>query len=164
MIYRYPPGAIYRDYLRGGIGVTLFLLPVAVFELPEVSIYICLIFSILFIFHLGQTVVRQRTCIDMDDQVIRNRGNATGFAWRDLNTFVLRYFSVRRDREAGWLEIRLGSERQRLRLDSRIEGFNEIAERAARAAADNQLRLDSATISNLKALGIQPAEAGVQRD
>ncbi len=164
MTYRYPPSAIYRDYLGGVIGVALFLAPVAVFELPEVTMYICLIFSILFIFHLGQTVARHRTCIDMDDRVIRNHGNAKGFAWRDLNSLALRYFSVRRDREAGWLELQLGSARQSLRFDSRIEGFSEIAQQAARAAADNQLALDSATISNLKALGIQPAEADVPRD
>lgn len=163
MSYRYPASTIVRDYLLGGVGLALFLLPLLAFDLPDVTAYICSLVSVLFIFHLGQTVIRHRTCIEMDDRVIRNRGNQRSVAWSEMTTVALKYFSVRRDRDAGWLELRLGSEKQSIHLDSRIEGFNAIAEQAARVADQNRLALDNATVSNFDALGIQPTTRSTPR-
>lgn len=164
MSYRYPASTIFRDYVRGGIGVSLFFVPVVAFDLPRVTIYVCIAIGMLFVFHLRQTVVRHRMRIDMDDRKIRNRGDGLCFAWNDLNRVALRYFSVRRDRDAGWLELRLSSGNRSLCLDSRIEGFERIAAQAARAAAENGLALDSATLSNLDAFGIQHSKSTEQRD
>ncbi len=54
------------------------------------------------------------------------------------------------------MELKLVSDAHSVRLDSRLEGFSEIAASAARAAGDNGLELDSATLANLAALGIDP--------
>lgn len=164
MSFRYPAGAIFRDYVRGGIGASVFLIPVAVLDLPAISLYVCIAMGTLFVFYLAQTVVRHRTRIDMDDRMIRNRSDAQSFAWSELSTVALRYFSVRRDRDAGWLELKLSSGGRSLSLDSRIEGFERIAAQAARAAAENGLSLDSATLSNLDALGIHPPEFTERHD
>lgn len=164
MSYRYPASTIFWDYVRGATGVSVFLVPVVAFDLPRVTIYVCIAIGTLFVFYLRQIVVRHRTRIDMDDRMIRNRGDALCFAWSDLSRVALRYFSVRRDRDAGWLELRLSSGKRSLRLDSRIEGFERIAAQAARAAADNGLPLDSATLSNFDALGIRHPESTEQRD
>ena len=42
-------------------------------------------------------------------------------------------------------------------LDSRLDGFAAVVERAARAAAARHLELNVATTANLAALGIRPA-------
>jgi hypothetical protein len=96
--------------------------------------------------------------------MIRNRGGELCFAWDELSRVALRYFSLRRDRDAGWLELRISSGNRSLCLDSRIEGFERIAAQAARAAAENGLPLDGATLSNLDALGIQHSKCTQQRD
>jgi hypothetical protein len=164
MSYRYPAGTIFRDYVRAATGVSLFFVPVMAFDLPRVTIYLCIAIGTLFVFYLRQTVIRHRTRIDMDDRMIRNRASELCFAWDELSRVALRYFSLRRDRDAGWLELRISSGNRSLCLDSRIEGFERIAAQAARAAAENGLPLDGATLSNLDALGIQHSKCTQQRD
>lgn len=164
MSYRYPAGTIFRDYVRAATGVSLFFAPAVAFDLPRVTIYVCLAIGTLFAFYLRQTVIRHRMRIDMDDRMIRNRGDELCFAWNELSRVVLRYFSVRRERDGGWLELRISSGNRSLCLDSRIEGFERIAAQAARAAAENGLPLDGATLSNFNALGIQHSKSTQQRD
>ena len=74
--------------------------------------------------------------------------------WQDLCMVRLRYFSTRRNQEAGWMELTLKARKKTLKLDSTIKGFRDIAERAAWAARDRRLALSPATVSNLGALGI----------
>jgi hypothetical protein len=66
---------------------------------------------------------------------------------------------MRRDGSAGWLHLALRAGRQRLRLDSRIDGFAAIATRAAEAARRRRLVLNTATANNLASLGIAAAPA-----
>jgi len=51
-----------------------------------------------------------------------------------------------------------------LRIDSRIEGFTELVEAAAKAAEMRGLSLNPATAINLQALGVKlpAAETGLQ--
>ena len=70
---------------------------------------------------------------------------------------TLRYFATRRDNAKGWMELRLRGAGRRLLLDSRIDGFADIAARSARVAAHKQLPITPATAQNFAALGIQMA-------
>ncbi len=47
----------------------------------------------------------------------------------------LAYYSTRRDRRDGWMQLELRAGASTIRLDSRIDGFAELVERAALAAA-----------------------------
>ena len=66
----------------------------------------------------------------------------------------LAYYSTRRDRRDGWMQLELRAGSSRIRLDSRIDGFAELVGRAARAAAARGIELSPATAANLQALGI----------
>ena len=44
----------------------------------------------------------------------------------------LAYYSTRRDRKSGWMQLELGAGGARVRLDSRIAGFDRLVRRAAR--------------------------------
>lgn len=55
------------------------------------------------------------------------------------------------------LELRAG--RSTIRLDSRIDGFVRVVERATRAAEARGLPLSAATVANLEALGVSPPAA-----
>ncbi|MDX1515061.1 MAG: hypothetical protein R3174_15095 [Gammaproteobacteria bacterium] len=163
MRYRYPKTAMVGDYFRGGIGTSSFVLPMLIFELPPASVYICLALASLFGVHLLQTVGRHRTRIEMNEHEIHNAGNSSRLAWNDLSRVALRYFTVRRDGESGWMELELTSGRRSIRLDSRIEGFEHIAAQAARAAAENGLEMDRATLDNFDALGVRLTACGGTR-
>jgi hypothetical protein len=68
----------------------------------------------------------------------------------------LAYYSTRRDRREGWMQLDLRSGWSRLMIDSRIEGFTELVMASAKAAERRGLALDAATSVNLEALGIKP--------
>jgi hypothetical protein len=66
----------------------------------------------------------------------------------------LAYYSTRRDRRDGWMQLELRAGASTIRFDSRIDGFNQLVERAALAAAARGVELSAATAGNLEALGI----------
>jgi hypothetical protein len=67
---------------------------------------------------------------------------------------TLAYYSTRRDRREGWMQLELRSGWTKVRLDSRIEGFAELVDKSARAATSRGLTFNAATLANLAALGI----------
>ena len=74
--------------------------------------------------------------------------------WAELTRCTLGYYSTRRNREGGWMQLTLACGGRRLRIDSQIEGFETILRRVARAAAERGIALDRTTVENLRALGI----------
>jgi len=81
---------------------------------------------------------------------------------------TLAYYSTRRDRRDGWMQLELRSGWTRVHLDSRIEGFTELVDEAARAARCRGLTLNAATLANLSALGVslhtEPSPRGAAGD
>jgi len=78
--------------------------------------------------------------------------------WSRLDRMKLSYFSTKRDRSGGWMQLTVGSAGSRLvRVDSALEGFYDIVERAAQAAETNGLELSVATRANLRSMGISVA-------
>jgi hypothetical protein len=74
--------------------------------------------------------------------------------WERIADVKVRYFSTRRDRERGWMQLAVRSGHGRITVDSTLEGFAEIAGHAARAAVANGVVLGGATLDNLAALGL----------
>ena len=66
---------------------------------------------------------------------------------------TLVYYSTRRDRRDGWMQLELRSGWKKVCLDSRIEGFADLVSRSASAAKVRGLTLNAATSANLAALG-----------
>jgi hypothetical protein len=50
------------------------------------------------------------------------------------------------------MQLKLGDGQRTIRIDSDLEGFAQVAERAAHAASRLDLALDPATLNNLLAL------------
>jgi hypothetical protein len=83
-------------------------------------------------------------------------------AWTELTSFRLRYFALRKDRRLGWMELTLKGNGANLSIESQIDGFATIVERAAQAAGE--LDVDEATLVNLAALGLaMPKKPGRNR-
>ena len=78
--------------------------------------------------------------------------------WEQLDRMTLSYYSTKRDRSGGWMQLALRSAGARpVKVDSSLDGFYDIVERAAKAAEVRNLELSVATRVNLRSMGITVA-------
>jgi hypothetical protein len=156
--FAYPRLVLLADYARASTGL---LFAAAIVFLPlhwALAITFAIIAALLFAFGL-RTYLRQLSRIEISDTGIAVAGPLPRRVdWAELAGFRLRYFSMRRDRKRGWMELTLRGRTGTLSIESQIDGFGEIVERAARAAA--RLELDEASLVNLAALGIARPKPG----
>jgi hypothetical protein len=156
--HRYPADVLIGDYLRAGAGLLLVGAPLMLIPL---NIYVEGMLgglAALFGTFGGLTALRHLRRIELGEEGIAARGPfPVQLTWEALEGVTLRYFATRRDGSRGWMELRLRGAGRRLLLDSRIDGFNDIAQRTARAAARRHLPLTPATAANFAALGIPMA-------
>lgn len=150
--HRYPADTIWADYARGGAGLALTLGPLLVLTPHWLVSAGLAAAALLFAVFLSRTALRQLTVVELDERGVAARGS--GVEWAALQGLRLTYYSTRRDRRNGWMQMTLKGPGRALRLESTLTGFDEIAEHAAAAAAAKGLRLDDATVDNLLALGI----------
>jgi|HigsolmetaAR203D_1030402.scaffolds.fasta_scaffold00246_41 hypothetical protein len=153
--YRYPGESLAMDYARGIAGLVLTGAPLAALD-PHWAVSLllagaCATFGVFVL----RTAQRHLTVFEVGDQGIVARGPLGGaIAWPELSDLTLRYYSTRRDRGRGWMQMTLRGSGRKLTLESSLSGFDDIAERAAAAARRNGLTLRETTLSNLVALGI----------
>jgi hypothetical protein len=155
--YRYPWQALAWDYAGAATGLAVSLGPLALVELAAPVAWVLGAVATLFLVYFARTVCRQLTQIELDETGIRVRGGAfdlraAEIRWADLRLLRLDYYSTRADREGGWMQLKLGDAQHTIRIDSDLDGFVLIADRAARAATQRDLALDAATMNNLHAL------------
>jgi hypothetical protein len=153
--HAYPNSAMVSDYLRAAAG---FVPAAAIFAMPAAGAAttgVAAGFAALFLLFGMRTALRHATHIVADGHGIAAAGPlAATIPWAGLDRMKLAYYSTRRDRRDGWMQMELRAGGSRLRFDSRIDGFEALAARAAHAAVARGLELDVATIANLEALGI----------
>jgi len=152
------------DYLRAAAGLVPTGLVFATEPVGTVAATVLGSFAAVFgIFGL-QTVLRHGTRIEMSDIELRALGaRPCTISWADLDRMKLTYYSTRRDRRSGWMQLDLGGGGARVRLDSRIAGFDRLVLRACEVAVSRGVALNEATLTNLEALGIKLPEPGAWR-
>ena len=120
-------------------------------------------FAAIFALFGLRTAWRHGTSLEMTGTELRARGSwRSTIEWAKLDRMRLAYYSVRRDRRSGWMQLDLGAGGARLRLDSRIDGFDQVVRHAAIVAAARGLELNEATAANLQALGIRLPDSGAE--
>jgi hypothetical protein len=158
-VHTYPTAAMSGDYLRAAGGALpclaiLLAVPLAPPVMAAVSG-----FAVLFSVFGIRTALRHRSRIEMTETALSASGPlGANISWTALDGMKLAYYSARRDKSDGWMQLVLRAGRARLSLDSRIEGFPLLVAQAARAAAARHLALSHTTLANLEALGIATAE------
>lgn len=165
--HRYPWPALRGDYLRAGAGLALTGLPLATRPDSDIAITILAVLVALFAAFALRTVLKHASRYEGDGEALRRTillpaGAPLAIlglgprrvAWDELAELRLRFFSTRRDRTEGWMQLTLKSPGGRLSIESSIEGFDGIARRAAQAAARNGIALSDASAGNFAALGI----------
>jgi hypothetical protein len=160
----YPSSAMVGDYLRAAAGLVPTGVLFATVPIGTVAATVLGTFAAVFgVFGL-RTVLRHGTSIEMTDDGLRTHGvsNRT-IRWAELDRIKLAYYSTRRDRRAGWMQLELVASGTKVSLDSRIAGFDQVVRRAADAAAIRGIELNEATVANLESLGIRPGALEWQR-
>ena len=153
---RYPFGAIAADYARGLAGLALTGGPLWLMRPSGVLSWVLAACMLLFLVYFARAVVRHLTRIELNEAGITARGPFGGAVpWDELRSMKLSYYTTRSDRTGGWMQLDLGTRERSISLDSRLEGFPEIAAAAAMHAQRLGHPLDETTLSNLKALGVR---------
>ena len=157
---RYPRQTLWADYIRAAAGIVLCGGPLVALNVNRWMALVLGAGFVLFLLFLARTALRQRTRFVLADDTLCADGPAgTLVEWRRLDRLKLSYFSTKRDRTDGWMQLSVGSVGGRtIKIDSALEGFYDIVERAAGAAEANKIELGAATRANLKSMGIAVAE------
>jgi len=160
----YPAAAMVGDYLRAAAGLVPTGVVFATEPVGTVAATVLGGFAAVFgIFGL-RTVLRHGTILEMTDTELRTHGAwRARISWAKLDRMKLTYYSTRRDRRSGWLQLELRAGGSTVRLDSRIVGFDQLVRRAAEVAMARGVALNEATLDNLQALGIRLPELGALR-
>ncbi len=158
--YRYPPRELAGDYARGGVGLAVTAGPLLFLPTNPIIMWILAGFAALFMVFAARTAIRHMTVIRIDDAGIAAVGPiGASVRWDDLRRVALSYYSTRRDRTRGWMQLSVRGKGRAVRLDSSIEGFRDIAAQAVHHAELKRIELSPATVVNLNALGIATATA-----
>jgi hypothetical protein len=154
-VHRYPLPTLMGDYIRAGLGVLATVAMSMFLDLGAAGVITLLIIGGVSLFFLLRTVDRNRTVISLDDDAISLTGfRGAKLAWSDLARMTLAYYTVKRDKSDGWMEITLKDAKATIKLDSRLENFGAIVIKAAKVARARRIPLNQITLSNLKALNI----------
>ncbi len=161
--YTYSSGAMFGDYLRAAVGLAPVTVIFATVSLGPVPAVILGGFAAIFGAFGIRTALRHGTILEVSENGLRAVGlRQATIPWAALDRMKLAYYSTRRDRKAGWMQLQLGAGPARLTLDSRLDGFEQLVRHAAIAAAACGLELSDATAANLQALNIRVPEGAVR--
>jgi hypothetical protein len=149
-------GAVAADYARGLGGIALTGGPLLLMTPSGALAWVLAACMALFLVYFVRAVVRHLTRIELTGTGIAARGPFGGAVpWDELRSMRLSYYTTRSDRTGGWMQLDLSTGEGSVSVDSRLDGFAEIAEVAAREAQRHRCRLDETTVLNLKALGVR---------
>jgi hypothetical protein len=153
---RYPRQTLWADYFRAGAGVLLCGVPLVALDVNRWLAVILGAGFLLFGTFLVRTLLRQRTRYILGPDTLCADGPTGSLVeWDRLDRLKLSYYSTKRDRSGGWMQLSVGSAGGKLvKVDSSLDGFYDVVERAARAAEEAGLQLSASTRANLLSMGI----------
>ena len=152
---KYRRGAILGDYVRAGIGALLTGVPMLFVAGSPATLIVLGILTALFALFGFRTLIRHLTVVKLSPEGIRVHGGLGGaIAWQELDQLKLGYYTTRRDRQGGWMQLALRGGGKRLRFDSSLEGFDRLVRQSVKAAAANNVSLSDATLANLGSMDI----------
>jgi hypothetical protein len=151
----YSSESLMGDYGRAALGFGLVTIPLVTVELGSWVMVILLALAALFLVFGARTARRQLSPIELDENGITATGLfPTRLDWSALERVKLGYYATKRDKSSGWMQLVLKGAGRHVTVDSRIEGFEEIARAAAQAARDRRIEITPTTATNFGALGI----------
>lgn len=161
-VFRYNTKALWGDYLRAGLGITVTLAPLLFLPANPAIVVILGGLTALFVVFGIATYLRHRSVIFLEDDHVGVTGLIRrSFAWSTVGRVTLNYYTTRRDGSDGRMELRIGERKKSfpfffkdIVVESTLEGFETIAAAAFAAVQRHSLRLNSASVVNFRALGL----------
>ncbi|HEX5080376.1 MAG TPA: hypothetical protein VFV80_14580 [Geminicoccaceae bacterium] len=171
--HHYPISSLSSDYLRVAVGLALTLGPLLLLDLARPVAWLLAVLAALFAWFGLRTGVRQLSLVELSPEGIAIRGPfGRSLAWDELARVRLAYYTPRgwssarrRDRggepgerdpgRRGWLQLTVqGTHGRPIRVESTLEGFEQVLRRTMATVSQKQLGLDPTTAANLAALGL----------
>jgi hypothetical protein len=164
-VYRWPHSAIIADYWRSGGGFAASVVFLLLMPPLSLAFVFFVALAVVFGLYLSQTVLRAHTGLALVPEGLAITGLLGDrlIRWDTLGQFALRYYTLRRDRETGWMDLKLASADAKITLDDRVDGFRPILERAWEAARARDIGISSSTYANLTAAGLLPKSPPTSR-
>jgi len=163
--HHYARQSVYGDYARTGVGLLLTLGPLAATGVTGVGAYVLSGLAAVFVLFGARTILRQHAEVTIDAEGVSTTGiRRATVRWGALRRVKLSYFSTRRDRQGGWMQLMLRGDTGLIRVDSQLEGFEVLLARAAEAVNAQGLRVADTTAANFAAYGLTVPIAGLLGD
>ena len=166
--HTYPWEALRGDYIRGALGTAVGAGGAVAAGWGVVGWGFAGL-GALFVFFIARTAIRQQTSYQLTEQGLQRSnttilfggpaGRKAELRWDDLKAIKLRYYSTKRDKSDGWMQLTLSAEGRRFGIESTIDGFDDIVAATARAIARNGLTVSDSTLANFAALGVSLSAA-----
>lgn len=154
---RYPPDVLKADGLRAifGLAVMLGLLGLAGMQAHPLVALPLLAGAGLFLWLGLRTLWRGGARFGLTDEGLRLQD---GFftilvPWDRITGVRLRYYSTKKDRSGGWMQLTLRVGRRGYSIESQLTGFDTIAARVAAMVVERGLPVDAVTKENFLSLG-----------
>jgi hypothetical protein len=117
-----------------------------------------------FVLYGLRTLGRQYSKIVIDDIGFSVTGlRRREVAWADLVRVRLSFFPTRKRKGEGIMELSVSSREHRIKIDSGLEDFLEVAARVYREATTRGVPLPNRTIGNFQTLAVTEAGSGASR-
>ena len=163
--YYYPADSLRGDYLRAAAGAAFCGFPFFVTPVHPIAAVILGGLTLLFATHGIRTWLRRMETVVIDDTgVTAGVLYRRNVAWSDLGEVKLRYFSTRRDRSGGWMQLVLSGRGVRVGIVSELDGFVDVCRLARDAARENGLSLNESTVRNFLAIGLDSTDLAPDND
>jgi len=152
---KYSRGAILADYVRASVGALLTGVPMLFVAGSPATLAVLGVLTALFALFGIRTAIRHMSVVTLGPEGVRVHGGLGGrIAWQELEQLKLGYYTTRRDRQGGWMQLSLQGGGRRLKFDSSLEGFDRLVRQSVKAANANKLALTDATLANLASMDI----------
>lgn len=155
--HNYPSASILVDYAKAMSGLAISLLSLFLFGVSGILNIFLFCIAIIFLLFAIKTFIRNGTTVYLSEEEIL----VTSILLRkkllklhETKGLKLNYYSTRRDRERGWMQLSIYDKKQKISIDSSISNFESIAKKIANMAKKNEITLSNRTINNFRALGI----------
>ena len=153
-VYRYPASSLLPDSLRAIIGITATFGPLVFLAVAwPLALVLCALGSVFLAFAI-RLVLQSLSSFELSNERISRHGPvARSLSWPDVTSMKLAHYGTPRKTSVGWYQLRLKGGGGVLKIDSTIDGFDEILASAVSAVTNSGLTFDPATAENLKSLG-----------
>lgn len=157
--HRYAFAALRADYIRSAAGLVMTGIPLLVAGGALIPSLILGGLAAMFGAFGLRTWLRQISTVWVGPDAIGlsrqgSKVRSKTLEWRSVDLIKLAYYSTRRDKAHGWMNLKLRGNGRSLTIDSMIDGFDAISLVAAKAAAHRGVALSDTTVRNFAALGI----------